>query len=128
MDTTIFLAQLIGVYCLVIGSSMALKRTMLMGIFQELFGGRALSYVMGVLTLILGLLLVLTHTMWEGPPAVVITLIGWGVLAEALAFLFFSRETLARSLELLKRNNIYYGIALVYLVLGVYLVYSGFVA
>ena len=89
---TLFLAKLIGIFCLVMGASM-LKRDAMMEIFRELSRQRALSYVMGVLMLILGLLLTLTHTKWGNPPSAVITLLGWGVLLEAVVFLFSSKES-----------------------------------
>ncbi len=126
MDISLFLAQLIGLYSIVVGLSMLMKRKMLMDIFQEVFSTRALSYVMGVLMLIMGLLLVLTHTIWRGTLSSVITIIGWFVLVEAIIFLFSSQKTLAKTLTALNNTKIYYGISLVYLALGVYLVYSGF--
>jgi len=127
MDTSLFLAQLIGLYSIVVGLSMLTKRKMLMDIFQELFSTRALSYVMGVLMLVMGLLLTLTHTIWQGTLSIGITVIGWFVLVEAIIFLFSSQKTLAKALITLNNTKIYYAISIVYLVLGVYLVYSGFV-
>jgi len=126
MDISLFLAQLIGLYSVVVGLSMLMERKMLMGIFQEIFSTRALSYVMGVLMLVMGLLLVLTHTVWQGTLSIVITVISWFVLVEAIIFLFFSQKILAKALIALNNTKIYYAISIVYLVLGVYLVYSGF--
>jgi len=125
MDTH-FLAQLIGLYSIVMGLSMAIKRKMLMDVFKEMFHTRSLSYVMGVLMLILGLLLVLMHTIWQGTLSIVISILGWFVLLEALTFLFSSQKTLAKSLDALKNRKVYYAISIVYFVLGIYLVYSGF--
>ena len=126
MDISFFLAQLIGLYSIVIGLSMLIKRKMLMDIFQEIFSTRALSYVMGVLMLIMGLLLVLTHTVWQVTLSIVITVIGWFVLVEAVIFLFSSQKTLAKALIALNNTKIYYAISTVYLALGAYLVYSSF--
>ena len=125
MDATIFLSKLIGIFCLVMASSM-LKRDTMMEVFRELSHQRALSYVMGVLMLILGLLLTLTHTKWGNPPSAVITLLGWGVLLEAVVFLFSSKETVAKYVNTLENKTVYYLIALGYFLIGAYLSYNGF--
>ena len=126
MDATIFLSKLIGIFCLVMASSM-LKRDTMMEVFRELSHQRALSYVMGVLMLILGLFVTLTHTKWGNPPSTVITLLGWGVLLEAVVFLFSSKETVAKYVNTLENKTVYYLIALGYFLIGAYLSYSGFV-
>lgn len=127
MDTTIFLAKLIGIFCLVMGTSM-LRRNTMMEVFRELSQTRALSYVMGVIMLILGLLIILSHSNWENALAIVITLLGWGVLIEATVFLFFPKETMAKYINALENQTIYYLIVLGYVAVGAYLFYNGFVA
>jgi len=127
MDTTIFLAKLIEVFCLVMGASM-LRRNTIMEVFRELSQTRAFSYVMGVIMLILGLLITLSRSNWENALAIVITLLGWGVLLEAMVFLFLPKELLAKKyINLLENKTLYYLIAFGYLVLGAYLFYNGFV-
>lgn len=125
METTLLLAKLIGVFCLVMGLSM-FRRDMMMEIFRELSRNRALSYIMGTLMLILGLLLVLVHTKWGTPPAILITLLGWGILLEATVFLFSSKEMVAKYLNTLENRQVYYLIALGYFLIGAYLSYNGF--
>jgi len=127
MDTTIFLAKLIGIFCLVMGVSM-LQRNAMMEVFRELSHARALSYVMGVIMLILGLLIILSHSNWENALAIGITLLGWGILFEATVFLFFPKEKMAKYINALENQTIYYLIALGYVAVGVYLFYNGFVA
>jgi len=126
IDATIFLSKLIGIFCLVMGVSM-LKRDMMMEVFRELSRQRALSYVMGVLMLILGLLVTLTHTKWGNPPSMIITLLGWGILLESAFFLFSSRETVAKYMNMIENKTVYFLIALGYFLVGVYLSYNGFV-
>lgn len=126
MDTTIFLAKLIGIFCLVMGFSM-FKREMMMEVFRELSRQRALSYAIGVWMLIVGLLIVLVHTTWETITASIITIFGWSVLLEAMVFLFASKEKVSKYLNTLENNNVYYAIAAGYMVLGAYLAYNGFI-
>lgn len=126
IDATIFLSKLIGFFCLVIGASM-LKRDMMMAVFLELSRERALSYVMGVLMLIMGLLVTLVHTKLGNPLSTVITLIGWGILFEAAIFLFSSKETVAKYVNTLESKEMYYLIALGYFLIGAYLSFNGFI-
>ncbi len=126
VDTTIFLAKLIGIFSLVMGASM-LKRDMMMEVFRELSHQRALSYVMGVLMLLQGLLLTLVHTKWGSSLAIFITLLGWGILLEAALFLFSSSGAVLQHINRMENKTLYYFIALVYFLVGAYLSYNGFV-
>lgn len=125
METTLFLAKVIGFFCIVMGASM-LRRTMLLAIFRELLSQRALSYVMGVVMLILGLLITLVHSATGTLLQAFITVLGWGILVESAVFLFASEAMIKKYLKTLENKATYYAIAFGYLFLGTYLVYSGF--
>ena len=125
METSIFLAQLMGIFSLVMGFSMLAKQKMLISIFHELSDSRALSYILGTLEFLLGLLVILNHNVWELSPRIIITIIGWVILIEGGSFLFVSKETLRKYLVFLDNRKIYYVIAAGYLILGSYLVYFG---
>lgn len=126
MAPTQFFAQLIGAFSIVMGLSMLARRKMLMSIFYELSQNRALSYILGVLIFLIGLLLVLNHNIWQGLLQTIITLLGWGVFLEGAFFLFVSEQTLKKYLVMVNSKKVYYLIASVYLVLGLYLSYFGF--
>ncbi len=125
MDT-ILLSKLIGIFCLAMGASM-LNRNKMTSVFKEMANQHALSCVMGVLMLILGLILTLNHTSWESYPAILITLIGWWICFESVAFLFLSKETLAKYMTMMENTTVYYLVTLGYFLIGAYLSYSGFV-
>jgi len=125
METSIFLAQLMGVFALLMGFSMLAKRKMLISIFHELSDSRALSYILGTLMFLLGLLIILNHNVWELSPRIIITILGWVILIEGGGYLFVSKETLRKYLSFLDNRKIYYIIAGGYLILGSYLVYFG---
>lgn len=106
METTIFLAKVIGLFCLIMGASM-FRRAALMAIFRELLNQRALSYVMGVIMLILGLLIAIAHTSTATLLQAVITTLGWGVLLESLVFLFASEAMMKKYLKTLENKTTY---------------------
>lgn len=125
METSIFLAQLMGTFSLIMGFSMLAKRKMLISIFHELSNSRALSYILGTLIFLLGLLVILNHNVWELSPRIAITIVGWVILIEGGSYLFVSKETLKKYLAFLDNRKIYYIIAVGYLILGSYLAYFG---
>jgi hypothetical protein len=126
MENSIFLAQLMGIFSLAMGFSMLAKRKMLISIFYELSDSRALSYILGTLIFLLGLLVILNHNVWELSPRIIITIVGWGILIEGGSYLFISKETLRKYLAFLDNRKVYYIIAAGYLILGTYLSYFGF--
>jgi len=126
MDSTIFFARIMGVYALVEGASMLVRRRMLLGVFAEMAKSRALSYIVGVCILIIGLLLALSHSTFESGLSSVITIVGWGVLLEGVLFLFLSKSTLDGVFRKLNSPIAYYTIAFGYLALGAYLTTAGF--
>ena len=125
METSIFLAQLIGMFSLVMGFSMLAKQKMLISIFHELSDSRTLSYILGTLEFLLGLLVILNHNIWELSPRIIITIVGWIILIEGGSSLFVSKETLRKYLAFLDNRKIYYIIAIGYVILGSYFIYFG---
>lgn len=126
MENTMFFAQLIGIYALVMGSSMALQKKMMLGIFRDMAKERSVSYILGVMVLIIGLLLILNHNTWTSPASKLITILGWMVTAEGAVFLFVSEKQLKGLLAWINRDNVYFTVTFGYLIIGAYLVYMGF--
>lgn len=108
------------------GLSLLLRRRMFVTILLELFTHRALSYVMGLALVLIGLILVLTHNLWTSLVESIITLFGWLILLEGVLYLFISSETFARVVSVFESRGIYYFVAFLYLVLGGYLAWWGF--
>ena len=127
MLTSIFLAKFIGIFCLVMGLSMIARRRMLLGVFHELSGHCVLSYILGVIIFLMGLALVLNHNIWAPGFPLAITILGWFVFIEGLAFIFGTEEFVKKDLLMLDEKKIYYFISTAYLVIGAYLTYFSFI-
>ncbi len=76
MDTSLFLARLIGPMLLVIGVGVLINRENFRAMAKELVASRELMFIIGVLTLLGGLAIVTTHNVWAGWPTI-ITVFGW---------------------------------------------------
>lgn len=126
MDLSIFLARLMGIYLLVVGFSVIIKHRALRKAVFNLVGKMLLLQVTGMFILILGLLLVLSHNIWDGSWRVLITLLSWGVLIKALLILLLPHSWLVKVMSLYSKKICYVLGGIASIVIGVYLVTVGF--
>ena len=64
MDTSLFLARLLGPMLLVIGAGVLINRENFRAMAKELIASRELMFIIGILTLLGGLAIVNTHNGW----------------------------------------------------------------
>jgi hypothetical protein len=76
MQTSIFLARLIGPVMLVVGLAVFANQRAFRDMAEEFLASRALLFLSGLLIMPMGLAIVLTHNVWADWRAL-ITLFGW---------------------------------------------------
>lgn len=127
METlTVFLAQFIGIFSLVLGLSTILKKKMVISIFDDIFKNRQATYLLGFAELFAGLTVVLNHNIWEGTLPLIVTAIGWLLLIEGFIYIFASKKSLINIWAWVHRENVYHVFSVIYIVVGVYLIHFGF--
>jgi hypothetical protein len=77
MQTSVFLARLIGPVMLVVGLAVFAKQRAFRDMAEEFLASRALLFLSGLLIMPMGLAIVLTHNVWTADWRVLITLFGW---------------------------------------------------
>jgi hypothetical protein len=77
MDTSIFLAKLMGPIFVIIGVGLFLNRERYLAVVDEVILSKTLLYVFGIMALTGGLAVLLTHNVWVWDWPVVITIIAW---------------------------------------------------
>jgi hypothetical protein len=77
VQTSIFLAKLIGPILLAGAIGMLANQTVYRAVAEEFLRSRALIYLSGLLTMAAGLSLVLAHYVWAADWRVLITILGW---------------------------------------------------
>ncbi len=92
---------------------------------DEFIKNQALVYFSGVIALILGILLVVSHNVWRTDWTVVITVIGWLALIKGSLLLFFPNAVLQLAKKLNDKNR-YIITGGISFILGIYLTYKGF--
>lgn len=98
MDLSIFLGKVIGLYLVILGIFYIARRDMLLDLVNDIFRDSANSITGGVLAIVFGLMIVVSHHVWTADWRVLITLFGYLSLIKGLARLFFphSGEKFAR--------------------------------
>ena len=124
---TLYLSRLIGLFALALALVMIARRDSFGSITSALVHDPALLFVLGLITLAIGLAMVLGHNIWSGGILpVVITLIGWLQLIRGLVALLTPSDVLAHFFDTMNFAQFSYGAFAITLVLGLYLTYMGF--
>ena len=127
MSLTYFYAELFGIVILITALAMVVNRHTTVMVVHELMDNRALLYVAGLMSLFLGVIVILTHNVWTGGAlATLVTLIGWALLLRAALILFLPHGSLRNLVDSFKFEHIYYLLAFLALLLGIFLTYYGF--
>lgn len=126
MDISVFLAKVLGLYLVIVGIGAFLTSSRFNTIMQEMMREPAAMLLMGVVTLILGILLVVSHNFWDPAWYIVITLLAWIIFLKGVANIWFPQATLARIDSICKHPSICYIGGLINLLIGLYLCYFGF--
>lgn len=127
MTRTKFLSRLIGLYCVLVGLSMLVRKQTTIDAATALIHSAPLVLVLGEITLVIGLAIVVGHNVWSGGAlSVIVTLVGWVATIKGLIFLFLSPAEEVSYFAALRYAQLFYLYVAITLVLGVYLTYGGF--
>jgi hypothetical protein len=127
METSIFLAKIIGLVSVISTIAVLVRYKEHLALEEETVKNPALVYLSGFALLALGVLLVVSHSVWTLDSRLVITIMGWFVFLKGIGRIFFPNAVM--NLIKKKRNNRKFliGEVVVFLV-GLYLLYYGFLA
>ena len=123
---TIFLGRLIGLYSILFPLSMFAHKQATIGAVTSLLQNVPLMFIVGLIGLVTGLAMVLSHNVWSGGALpVIVTLFGWSTLIKCLLVLFLSPEAESRLfLAGLHYEQLFYFYAAFAILLGIYMVYA----
>jgi len=93
MDTTIFLAKFWGWYLLIFFFILSFNPKRIKQIFDDLKDEKFLILT-SFIAIIVGLLNILSHNIWEPNWTIIITLIGWFSLSIGLSLFIFPKKTI----------------------------------
>lgn len=126
MNTSKFLSKAIGIYFIIVSTALVFRRHEMVSFMNELINNAPIMFYIGFVTLILGILMVVSHNIWEWSWRTIITIIGWIVLIEGVSILFFPQCINEITSFFISHANSLYISAAIDLALGLFLVYRGF--
>lgn len=126
MELTLFLTQVIGIYLVLIGLICIVKRKMMMQAMGDVVTNKSLLYVIAIIELIAGISLVISHNVWVWNYAVIVTIVGWLMLIEALAYMALPYSWVKKIFRMFNTKGWYVGGGLAAVILGAYMVAIGF--
>jgi hypothetical protein len=124
-DLSVFLAQLIGTYLALVFLGMLLHHQRLKRTFTETMSNQPLLNFTGVMGILLGLLVVLTHNVWISDWPVLITLVGWVTLIQGVLRMFFPDAFIKLVKEMMNKAG-YLVWCWLWFIVGIYLMWIGY--
>ena len=125
MENSIFLAKIIGAYMVIVAAGVMLNLKTYQRIIEDFFKNTALIYLGGVLSLIIGLLIVLFHNVWVANWAVLITIFGWMGLIKGVWLIVFPNSVAKLTQAYQKKTALLVVHLVIILALGVFLTVKG---
>jgi len=128
MQTSIFLARLIGPALLVVGVGILLNQNYYRGMTKEFVASRPLFYLASIIGVLAGLAIVLVHNVWVLNWRVLITLFGWINLIRGALSILLPEQSFAYGGRMMAGKNMPMIAGAVALLIGLTLSYFGYVA
>lgn len=125
--TTLFLAQLIGPVMLAVGLGIFFSKEYYMKVYRHLENETLAVLMSGIAALIIGIVMVMSHNIWEGFIPTVVTLVGWLSILKGL-MLIVTPGTVNRIGDKLGSTQWFPVIGAVYALLGAFISYVVYLA
>jgi len=125
METTLFIAQAMGLYLIIVTVTMLANEKVMLKRVKSLMEHDGCRLVVAVMTLVLGIILVLAHNVWVMSWPVIVTILCWMVLLKGLIRFSFPSldDKMVRAFE---NPSILHGMMAAFLVVGIALLLVAF--
>ena len=127
MDTSLFIARLIGPLLLAVGAATLINQANMRQMATDFLASRPLVFVAGFLTLLGGLVIVNTHNVWHGWP-VIITIFGWLFVFGGAIRILIPDKVRGLGEAMLQKPSVLTGSGAAQALIGALLCYFGYAA
>lgn len=114
-----------GIYLVIVGLAYFFRRDFFRAVITDFYNSPALIALASIINLVIGLLVVLNHNIWEFSWKVVITILGYVSVLKGIMNLFAPEVGRRVSIKIVEKDWFVYS-GVISLALGVYLLYQGF--
>lgn len=124
---TRFMARIVGPFLLAAAAAIALRAGDIDLLFPAFFQDAPLALVTGVFTLMVGLVMIASHQVWDSAAAVVLSVLGWIVALRGLLLMLAPGVVAALAANVLQHAQAFVPIlTLIIALVGAWLAYVGF--
>src|SRR6478736_4037393 len=109
MSLTIYLAKFIGLVLIVAGAAIMLRRDYFVPVFATFARERLTRLILAFIELIAGIALIVGHQVWAPLPAAIISLLGWIMTIEAVAYMLLPDATIEKWVGMFNTPGWYLG-------------------
>lgn len=125
METSIIIAKILGPFYLIVAAGLLLNQDVVRSLARDAATRVDFLYFTGLISLLLGLLIVVIHNVWSGWP-VVITILGWIAVVRGVVRVVAPHRAQQFISRFAGSKNALTAAALVALALGAYLTGMGY--
>jgi len=126
MDYTLFWTQFFAIYMVVMGIALFGRKDDMLKMMRDFKNSPGLIMIASIFTLMLGSTIVLTHNVWTGGLAVVVTVIGWITLLKGVLYAIAPNALIKMGASMMRGSGMS-AWSLITLVVGLILGYYGFI-
>lgn len=124
---TPFLAKLLGLYCVIFALAMMTRKQNAVATIKAIIANPPFLFFAEAISLACGLAIIIGHNIWSGGALpVVVTLVGWLMAIRGAGLFALSPAGIAKLVEVLHYEQLFYFYMGGALVLGLYLTWAGF--
>ncbi|MCW8397851.1 DUF308 domain-containing protein [Legionella sp. PATHC038] len=121
---TNFLAAVLGWYLVIVSLLLLIRREVVVTAMRELMGQRAVMLVVGIITLIIGLLMVISHNVWLMGWPVIVTIFAWLILIGGLFRLYCPDTVYKIWNKVIDKSGLLITTGVISLIIGLFLLYK----
>lgn len=126
MENSLYLAQLLGMYFILVGLLMMFRQKFFIHAVRDFIDSRVLRFLVPIFELLAGIALVLAHNVWTWGFEGVVTVIGWVLIVEALFYLALPEKKVVKWLTAWNKSSVYLWGGALSILIGLLLAVKGF--
>ena len=127
MDISIFLAKVLSLYLIIVTVAMYVNASSFKEIILDFLDNKSLMLLGAVISLIIGILLVVSHNFWHWNWTIVITLLAWLTFLKGITNTVCPKMNAKWIRKYVEHKTAYNINVLVWFLIGLYLAYYGFI-
>ena len=126
MNISTTLAQFLGIIFVVIGASIIIDKKGVVAVVDEAARNRGFLWALGLIALVMGATFVMLNDIWTSGLPLFVTVVGWLILIKGCYILLFP-DSAVSLYKKYGRRNVFVSWAAIVLVVGLALLYIGFI-